>query len=115
MPKQVFACLYRVIVFPGTPLKVLSTRWQVNSDTFLKKNDLDNFNKLIEQRSLGKPIAHLTNRKFFWKSEFFVNNNTLIPRPDTELIIESVLKLTKQKLLILNITPLLKVNIWTFY
>ena len=69
----------------------------LNSKTILKKNDLDNFNKLIQQRSLGKPIAHLTNRKFFWKSEFFVTNNTLIPRPDTELIIENVLKLTKHK------------------
>ena len=69
----------------------------LNSNTFLKKKDLENFNKLIQERSLGKPIAHLTNRKFFWKSEFFVTNNTLIPRPDTELIIENVLKLTKQK------------------
>ena len=69
----------------------------LNSKTFLKKNDLDNFNKLIQERSLGKPIAHLINRKFFWKSEFFVTNNTLIPRPDTELIVENVLRLTKQK------------------
>ena len=38
----------------------------LNSNTFLKKNDFDNFNKLIKERSLGKPIAHLTNRKFFW-------------------------------------------------
>ena len=69
----------------------------LNSKTFLKKNDLDNFNKLIQERSLGKPIAHLINRKFFWKSEFFVTNNTLIPRPDTELIVENVLRLSKQK------------------
>ena len=69
----------------------------LNSKIFLKKNDLDYFNKLIQERSLGKPIAHLTNRKFFWKSEFFVTNNTLIPRPDTELIVENVLRLTKQK------------------
>ena len=69
----------------------------LNSNSLLKKSDLDNFNKLIQERSLGKPIAHLINRKFFWKSEFFVTNNTLIPRPDTELIIENVLRITKQK------------------
>ena len=69
----------------------------LNSNKLLNKNDLDNFNKLIQERSLGKPIAHLINRKFFWKSEFFVTNNTLIPRPDTELIVENVLRLTKQK------------------
>ena len=69
----------------------------INSNNTLNKNDLDKFFKLIEQRSLGNPIAYLTNQKFFWDSEFFVNNNTLIPRPDTELIIENVLSLTKQK------------------
>ena len=69
----------------------------LNSDIVLNKNDLNNFYKLIEQRSLGKPIAYLTNKKFFWNSEFFVTNDSLIPRPDTELIIENVLKLTKHK------------------
>jgi release factor glutamine methyltransferase len=37
------------------------------------------------------------NKKFFWKSEFYVNKNTLIPRPDTEIIIEQILKVTKNK------------------
>ena len=69
----------------------------LNSKRLLNKHDLDNFNKLIEERSLGKPVAHLINRKFFWNSEFFVTKNTLIPRPDTELIVEKVLSLTKQK------------------
>ena len=69
----------------------------LNSDNVLKKNDLNLFFRLIEQRSLGSPVAYLTNKKFFWNSEFFVTNDTLIPRPDTELIIENVLNLTKQK------------------
>ena len=69
----------------------------MNPTNFLNKNDLDNFYHLINQRSLGKPIAYLTNKKFFWNSEFFVTNDTLIPRPDTELIVENILSLTKQK------------------
>ena len=69
----------------------------LNSRKVLNKNDLNYFFRLIEQRSLGSPVAYLTNKKFFWNSEFFVNNDTLIPRPDTELIIENVLNLTKQK------------------
>ena len=69
----------------------------LNSDSVLNKNDLNCFFRLIEQRSLGSPVAYLTNKKFFWNSEFFVTNDTLIPRPDTELIIENVLNLTKQK------------------
>ena len=69
----------------------------LNSDSVLNKNDLNYFFRLIEQRSLGSPVAYLTNKKFFWNSEFFVSNDTLIPRPDTELIIENVLNSTKQK------------------
>ena len=69
----------------------------INSDYLLKENDLNYFNKLVELRSLGNPIAHLINKKFFWNYEFFVTNDTLIPRPDTELIVETVLNLTKQK------------------
>jgi len=69
----------------------------LNSNTCLNRNDLINFNLLIKERSLGKPIAHLTNKKNFWNSEFFITNDTLIPRPDTELIVENILRLTKQK------------------
>ena len=69
----------------------------LNSEKKLKKVDFIIFDKLIKKRSIGKPIAYLTNNKFFWNSEFIVSKDTLIPRPDTELIVESVLKLTKSK------------------
>ena len=69
----------------------------LNPDKFLNQNNLNYFFNLIKQRSLGNPIAYLTNKKFFWNSEFYVTNDTLIPRPDTELIVENILTLTKQK------------------
>ena len=69
----------------------------LNSKYILKKNELNYFYKLIKSRSFGNPVAYLTNKKFFWNSEFFVTKNVLIPRPDTELIVENVLNLTKQK------------------
>ncbi len=69
----------------------------LNSKSYLNKNELSQFFKLIESRSSGNPIAYLTNKKFFWKTEFFVTKNILIPRPDTELLVENVLNLTKQK------------------
>ena len=77
----------------------------LNSDRYLDNKDLNSFQKLIKKRSLGKPIAYLTNKKFFWDSEFLVSNDTLIPRPDTELIVEKVLQLTahKKKISILEI------------
>ena len=69
----------------------------LNSEALISKNDLNSFYKLIHLRSLGNPVAYLTNKKNFWNSEFFVTKHTLIPRPDTELIIENALKFTKQK------------------
>ena len=77
----------------------------LNSKRDLDIKDLDTFQKLINKRSTGKPIAYLTNKKSFWKSEFTLSEDTLIPRPDTELVIEKVLDLTayKRKLNILEI------------
>ena len=69
----------------------------LNNNKDLEDKNLKYFNKLIKERASRKPIAHLINKKFFWNNEFFVNKNTLIPRPDTEVIVEQVLKLTKHK------------------
>ena len=69
----------------------------LNSTKIINNVDYLNYNKLIKKRSFRKPIAHLTNVKFFWNSEFYVTEDTLIPRPDTEILIEAVLNLTKFK------------------
>tara|TARA_Y100000768_G_scaffold148595_1_gene110925 strand:+ start:637 stop:1479 length:843 start_codon:yes stop_codon:yes gene_type:complete len=69
----------------------------LNFNKKLDEKKINIFKKLIEKRSNRKPIAYLTNKKFFWKSDFFINHGTLIPRPETELIVENVLNLTKNK------------------
>ncbi len=69
----------------------------LNNKEILKKENLKYFNELIKKRSFGKPISYLINKKYFWNYEFFVTQDTLIPRPDTELIIEQILKLTKHR------------------
>tara|TARA_B100001057_G_scaffold215456_1_gene215735 strand:+ start:14539 stop:15387 length:849 start_codon:yes stop_codon:yes gene_type:complete len=69
----------------------------LNFNHLINKKDYNNFKNLVTQRSRGKPVAYLINKKFFWKYEFFVNQNVLIPRPDTEIIIEQVLKIYKNK------------------
>ena len=69
----------------------------LNSNNKISKKDQNTFFKLIERRSLGNPVAYLTNKKFFWNSEYFVTRDTLIPRPDTELIVENSLRITKHK------------------
>ena len=69
----------------------------LNSQDKISKKNLDYFNILINQRAKGKPIAYLLKKKEFWKYEFFVNKNVLIPRPDTEILIEQCLQITKNK------------------
>ncbi|PCJ86618.1 MAG: protein-(glutamine-N5) methyltransferase, release factor-specific [Thiotrichaceae bacterium] len=57
----------------------------------LNKEQTTNFLRLVKQRQSGKPVAHLTGLREFWSLDFFVNDSTLIPRPDTETLIEFVL------------------------
>jgi len=65
----------------------------LNSKKIINNEQLINFTSFIDRRKEGEPIAYLTNKKEFWKNEFYVNKDVLIPRPDTELIIEQVLKI----------------------
>lgn len=65
----------------------------LNPKEVLNSEQLGKFKSLIERRKKGEPIAYLINKKEFWKDEFFVNKDVLIPRPDSELIIEQVLKI----------------------
>jgi release factor glutamine methyltransferase len=65
----------------------------LNPKKILNDGQLSDFASLIEKRKKGEPIAYLINKKEFWNNEFFVNKDVLIPRPDTELIVEEVLKI----------------------
>ncbi len=69
----------------------------LNLDKQINKKDYLYFKKLIFERAKGKPLAYLTGKKSFWNYEFEINENVLIPRPDTEIIIEEVLKIYKNK------------------
>ena len=69
----------------------------LNLEKNLEPKKFNYFKYLINERGKGKPIAYLTGKKYFWKNEFNVNNNVLIPRPDTELIVEQILKISKNK------------------
>jgi len=64
----------------------------------LQDKDLKYFYSLIERRKKGEPIAYLLKKKEFWKESFYVDKNVLIPRPDTELIIEQILKIYSKNL-----------------
>jgi release factor glutamine methyltransferase len=69
----------------------------LNSELEINQNDYCNLQRLINERKRGKPISYITGQKFFWKYNFEINNNVLIPRPDTETVVETILKVYKEK------------------
>ena len=68
-----------------------------NSNQIVEIQKIDYFQKLIDRRSLKEPIAYILKEKEFWSKNFLVDENTLIPRPETELIVEKITKIFKEK------------------
>lgn len=56
-------------------------------------DQINHYETLIAQRALGQPVAYLTGQREFWSREFEVGPTVLIPRPDTELLVELSLNL----------------------
>lgn len=62
----------------------------------ITNNQICHFKKWIELRQTGYPVAYLTGIKSFWSLELIVNEHTLIPRPETEILVEVGLEKIKQ-------------------
>ena len=69
----------------------------INLDKKVSSKTIKNFNKLINRRSLKEPIAYILKEKEFWSKKFFVDKNTLIPRPETELLVEKIVNIYRNK------------------
>ena len=65
----------------------------INLHKNLENKYFINFKKLIIRRMKFEPIAHIFKKKEFWKYKFNINKNVLIPRPETEIIVDTILKL----------------------
>ena len=66
-------------------------------DITLNKEQEDLFSKLVERRKQKEPVAYILNKKEFWNENYFVDKRVLIPRPETEILIELLLKKIKDK------------------
>lgn len=62
----------------------------------LSANETEQFSKSVQRRAQGEPIAYITGRREFWSLELNVTKDTLIPRPETELLVEIILNIFQQ-------------------
>ena len=71
----------------------------IDRNTLYRENpsvDKDQLNMIvdfIERRNLGEPLAYILGTKGFWNLDFFIDENVLVPRPETELLVEKILSL----------------------
>jgi release factor glutamine methyltransferase len=63
-------------------------------DAELTKAQCNQFNELVQRRHTGEPVAHIVGEREFWSLPLEVNPSTLIPRPDTETLVEYALGLS---------------------
>ena len=75
-------------------LKLPREKLLINLDKKIGKTKYFEYKQILYRRKKNEPIAYILKKKEFWKYEFFVNSNVLIPRPETEIIVEEILKKT---------------------
>ncbi|MGD9116758.1 MAG: peptide chain release factor N(5)-glutamine methyltransferase [Dehalococcoidia bacterium] len=78
-------------------LKIDRARLYLDLDNELSSEDEKAFRTLITRRLKGEPSAYITGRREFYGRDFSVNRHTLIPRPESELLVETALKIAKER------------------
>ena len=73
-------------------LKLDRSRLLLNLNKEIKKNQSEVFFNFVDRRKKSEPIAYILGFKEFWKNNFIVDKSVLIPRPDTEIVVEQALK-----------------------
>ena len=69
----------------------------INLNQKINKQKILEFKAYINRRFLSEPVAYILKEKEFWSKVFNVNKSTLIPRPETELMVEQLVKIYKEK------------------
>ncbi len=84
-------------------LNITDSDFIVSFDMCLKSRQLKDLENLFNKRLIGIPLAYVLNNQFFWKNDFYVNENVLIPRQDSETLVQSFLNYFSNKNQELNI------------
>ncbi len=85
----------RILLLSATNISLED--FYLKPDYRILENELEEFNQFILRRLDNEPVAKIIGKKSFWLDDFIVNEHTLDPRPDSEVIIEAALKLFPDK------------------
>ena len=69
----------------------------INNNLNISKNIIKKYNLAIKRRINREPVAYITGKREFWSEDFVVDHGTLVPRPETELLIYKVIKFFENK------------------
>jgi len=69
----------------------------ISLDQKINKMNISVYNEYLKRRSNSEPIAYILGEKEFWSKKFYINKDTLIPRPETELLVDKILKIYGEK------------------
>ena len=69
----------------------------INLDQKINIKNISTYKEYLKRRSNNEPIAYILGEKEFWSKKFNVNKDTLIPRPETELLVDKILKIYQEK------------------
>ncbi|MBI5789244.1 MAG: peptide chain release factor N(5)-glutamine methyltransferase [Candidatus Schekmanbacteria bacterium] len=78
-------------------LGIERTRLYLDFDRPVGKEELFRFRQLIQRRAMREPVAYILGCKEFWSLRFKVISQTLIPRPETEILVETAVNLWREK------------------
>jgi release factor glutamine methyltransferase len=78
-------------------MKVNKETLIVNNQNFIPNSIIKEYKIAIERRIKNEPVAYIIGKKEFWNDNFFVTHETLVPRPETELLIYKIIKFFKNK------------------
>jgi release factor glutamine methyltransferase len=87
-------------------LKISRVNLITKQNTVLNQGQEDLFAKFIKRRKQQEPVAYILNKKEFWNENYYVDKRVLIPRPETEILIEMLLKKVKDKSKVFQILDL---------
>jgi len=87
-------------------LKISRVSLITKQNTVLNQGQEDLFAKFIKRRKQQEPVAYILNKKEFWNENYYVDKRVLIPRPETEILIEMLLKKVKDKSKVFQILDL---------